>query len=254
MNKALIWKEVRLGWKLLALSALVLIAIPFIYEISQTSLWIIAAFLLVINSTGLFRVQELDTQDFFIYFQPISRARILASKLGWATIATVCIALVCLAAWHIINWQQAEMPWVKQERLFIPYALLPVLLLPATAPLLLVLYFRSSQITAAIISCIALFLWGIVVLLLCPFVRPGLAGEGSSQSYIVAGYHGCPEFVGMLAALVVWNFYLFCRTDITEKPLGRSALLGIEFIFVFAWLAYVIGGANLWDLWYLLFG
>jgi len=58
----------------------------------------------------------------------------------------------------------------------------------------------------------------------------------------------------MLAALVAWNFYLFCRTDITEKPLGRSALLGTEFIFVFAWLAYIIGGANLWDLWYLLFG
>lgn len=251
MNKALIWKEVRLGWKLLVLSAVVLIAIPFIFEISQFWLWIMAAFLLVMNSTALFRVQELDTQDFFLYFQPVSRARILASKLAWAAISTVCIALVCLAAWHIINWQQAKMPWVKQERLFIPYALLPVLLVPALGPLVLVLYFRSSQITAAIISCIAMFLWGIVVLLLCPFVRPALAGE----SYIVAGYyHGWPEFVGMLAALVAWNFYLFCRTDITEKPLGRSALLGIEFIFVFAWLAYIIGGANLWDLWYLLFG
>ncbi len=253
MNKALIWKEVRLGWKLLALSALVLIAIPFIYEISQIWLWIITAFLLVINSTALFRSQELDTQDFFLYFQPVSRVRILASKLAWAAIATVCIALVCLAAWHIINWQQAKMPWVKQERLFIPYALLPVLLLPAFAPLLLVLYFRSSHITAAFVSCIAMFLWGIVVLLLCPFVRPVLA-EGISQSRIVAGHHGWPEFVGMLAALVVWNFYLFCRTDITDKPLNRSALLGVEFIIVFAWLAYIIGGTNLWDLWYLLFG
>ena len=250
MNKALIWKEVRLGWKLLVLSAVVLIAIPFIYEISQIGLWTIAAFLLVMNSTGLFRVQELDTQDFFIYFQPVSRVRILASKLAWAAIATVCIALVCLVAWHIINWQQAKMSWVKEETLFIPYALLPVLLLPALGPLVLVLYFRSSQITTVFISCIAVIVWGIVVLLICPFVRPDLAGE----SLIVAGYHGWPEFVGMLAALVAWNFYLFCRTDITEKPLGRSALLGVEFIFVFAWLAYIIGGSNLWDLWYLLFG
>ena len=251
--KILAWKDVRLAWKLLILCALILIAMAFLHEIAKLQIWALAAFLLVINSTALFRIQELDTQDFFIYFQPVSRVRILASKLAWAAISTVFIALVCLAAWHIMNWQQAKLPWTREETLFIPYALLPMLFLPALGPLILVLYFRSSHITAAFVSCIAMLVWGTVVLFLCTFFRLALE-EREIEGIAAAGLLGWVELLGILCALVVWNFYLFCRTDITEKPLGRSALLGIEFIFVFAWLAYFIGGANLWDLWYLLFG
>ena len=161
---------------------------------------------------------------------------------------------MCIVSWHIINWQLLKTPLLRSETALFPFALLPILFLAALAPLVTVLYFRSSQITTIIISCIAVIVWGIVVFLLCPFVRLSLVGDVIGQSDITIGSAGWLEFVGMLIALVAWNFYLFCRTDITEKPIRRSALLGIEFIFVFGWLAYVIGGTNLWDLWYLLFG
>lgn len=252
MKKTLAWKDLQLGWKLLVLCALVIIVRPLLSEISKGDIWAAALFLLLINSIALFRIQEMDTQDFFLYFQPISRARILASKLLWVMASTLVIITLCVVAWHIIDFQHGKMPWPPGQTAFSPYGLLPVLFLPALAPLVVILYFRSSHITAAFAACIATMAWGIVAIFLCPFIRFSLLAEQGEP--VATGLSGWLEFVGILAALIAWNFHLFCRTDITEKSLGRSALLGIEFIIVFAWFAYVIGGTSLWDLWYLLFG
>jgi hypothetical protein len=252
MKITLAWKDARLAWKSLIPCALILVTLPLVFEISKIQIWLVAGFLLIINSTALFRMQELDMQDFFLYFEPISRARILASKLFWVMVSTLAIMILCVVAWHTIDFQHGKTPWPPGETPFSPYGLLPVLFLPALAPPVMILYFRSSHITAAFLSCIATFAWAFVAILMCPFIRFSLLAEEGGRFPV--GFSGWPEFVGMLVALVACNFYLFCRTDITEKSLGRSAWLGLEFMIVSAWLVYFIGGTNLWDLWYILFG
>jgi ABC-type transport system involved in multi-copper enzyme maturation permease subunit len=250
MKKTLEWKDARLGWKLLALCALIILALPWLTGISKEGIGAVTGLLLLLNSAAIFRAKELDTQDFFLYALPVSRAKILASKYAWVILCILALMILCFYSWGTVHGEtQAPNP----------YWILPMLFLPALVPVVLSLYFRSSQITTLVVSLIATLLWGFVALLLFPYIRLPLIDPSTYHDFY--GTHvftlfgrGWIDYVLILLGLVGWSFYVFCRTRLTEKSHSRSTLLGIEFVVLFAWFAYVILGANLRDIWYLLFG
>lgn len=253
MNKTLAWKDVRLGWKMLLLCVVIILAFPLITDIEKEQkqvMILVAGLLLLLNSSAIFRSKELDTRDFFLYALPVQRVRIVDSKQWWIVVSMLIVMLACVVSWEIID---------KRDEFPDPYWSLPILFLPAIVPIVLILYFRSSQISTLVVSFVATLLWFLVAVALCPFMRltfmdvSTYADDKAEELISAIWSKGLIDYTLILLALIFWSLYLFCRTDLTEKPHSKSALLGIEFIFLFAWFAYVILGANIGDIWYLLF-
>jgi hypothetical protein len=276
MRITLEWKDARLGWKLLALCALIILALPWLTGIKKEGIGAVTALLLLLNSAAIFRGKELDTQDFFLYALPVSRTRILASKYAWVLLCTLALMIVCFYSWGTVRGEPqapspqeilppdavtigAPPPQTGETQALNPYWILTMLFLPALVPVVLSLYFRSSQITTLVVSLIATLLWGFVALLLFPYIRLPLIDASTYhnlyRTHVFTPFGGgWIDYALILLGVVAWSFYVFCRTSLIEKSHNKSALLGIEFVLLFAWFAYVILGANLMDLWYLLFG
>jgi|GEM_PF-1561454 len=230
----------RQGWRsFLACLTLQLLAFYFLREAP----FIITIVVLTINSCMVFQGRELDGRDFIIYNLPISRARFLLAKIEWVMLSSLPMIFASL--------------WVYRPYVIHPHILsfyFGGLLLAAMIPAVLALYYHETKITLFMISLFTAAILLVIALISFqyPFAPDVLACK---RPYMVSGgtLYLTLKMPVMALLFVLWGFYAFCRTDLMEKSRGIASILGLEFIFIFAWFALLIGGADLSELWYLLF-
>ncbi|MCX7000309.1 MAG: hypothetical protein NT106_08470 [Candidatus Sumerlaeota bacterium] len=240
MARNLDYINFRQGWKIfLACLTLQLLAFYFIRDAP----FIITIVVLTINSCIVFQGRELDGRDFIIYNLPISRAKFLLAKIEWVILSSLPMTFISL--WHYRHY-------VIHPHILSFY--FGGLLLAALIPVVLVLYFHETKITLFLISLFtAGLLLGIALISFqYPFAPDVLACK---RPYMVPGgtLYLTLKMPVMALLYILCGFYVFCRTNLMEKSRGVASLLGLEFIFIFAWFALLIGGADLSELWYLLF-
>ncbi len=227
--------------------------------------------LLLFNSTAAVSFYELNIKDFFYHHLPISKAKLVMSKIYTVLLTSVPILFVLLIITvrsHEFNFASRQYPGTKifdvsdifetkinGLYIYIICYLFVMMLIPMIFPVIVSLYFRSSKIISFFMSFIAAVTFKYIVIYSFQYpIIPDLNSGWDVTVNLSYSIYAFAKTLIFLAAFVFWGIYLYQKTELVEKPSFISTLLGIEFILISSWIVIILGSADYYELFYLIFG
>jgi len=264
-ERGLFWKEWREKRWLLALFALAMILIPVLLiafgglhragDVDEAIFPVLGFFSLGVMALGalLLSREEEDPARAFLYTLPLSRGRILATKLGalasqWLVLA---LLLLVLAALHLLG---REVPQNVQAALALEQSWRIVFVFLLWSPLMLLLAAIFSLHLRSILVTLVLTLVFCIPVVVVLSVGAGARLPGQSfweEAPNVFLFGSCVLAAAMLAG---WLFFLFCRTAIQEMGNTSRVLLALLFGVGAVEVIFTVFLCNYRDLIFILFG